>query len=81
MRSVEKYRIEISNRFATLENLDAEVVINRVLETIRDNLKISAKENIGYYEYKNISHLSTKNARIIRSKQQTKLQWLHDQKK
>jgi hypothetical protein len=35
-----------------LENLDAEVEINRAWETIRDKIKISAKETLGYYELK-----------------------------
>jgi hypothetical protein len=34
---------EISNRFAALEDLDAEMDINRAWETIRENTKISAK--------------------------------------
>jgi hypothetical protein len=34
--------------FVALENLDAEVVINRAWETIRENIKISAKERLGY---------------------------------
>jgi hypothetical protein len=38
----EKYRIEVSKRFAALEDLDTEV------ETIRGNIKISAKESLGY---------------------------------
>jgi hypothetical protein len=33
-----------------LENLDTEIDINRAWETIRDNIKISAKESLGYYE-------------------------------
>jgi hypothetical protein len=37
----EKYRIEVSNRFAALEDLDAEVEINSVLETIKKNKRIS----------------------------------------
>jgi hypothetical protein len=40
----EQYRVEVLNRFAGLEGFDAEVEINSTLETIRDNLKISAKE-------------------------------------
>jgi hypothetical protein len=32
--------------------LDAEVDINRVWETIRDNIKISVKESLSYYELK-----------------------------
>jgi hypothetical protein len=31
---------------------DTELHINRACETIRENIKISAKENLGYYELK-----------------------------
>jgi hypothetical protein len=48
----EWYRIELSNRFAALENLYAEVDINRAWETIRENIRISAKESLGCYELK-----------------------------
>jgi hypothetical protein len=41
----EQYHIQISNRFAALENLEDEVDINRAWETIRENIKISAKES------------------------------------
>jgi hypothetical protein len=41
----EKYYVELSNRFAALEDLEAEVRINTVLEMIRENIKISAKES------------------------------------
>jgi hypothetical protein len=44
----EQYRVQISNRFAGLENLDTEVDINRAWETIRENIKVSAKESLGY---------------------------------
>jgi hypothetical protein len=37
----EQYRVEISNRFAALENLDDDVDINRAWEAIRENIKIS----------------------------------------
>jgi hypothetical protein len=39
--------VEISNRFAALENLDTEVDINRGWETIRGNIKMSGKESLG----------------------------------
>jgi uncharacterized FlaG/YvyC family protein len=58
----EQNRVEISNRFTVLENLDAEVDINRAWETIRENIKFSAKQNLGYYELKSINHGSTKDA-------------------
>jgi hypothetical protein len=41
----ERFRVEVSNRFAALEDLDAEVEINSAWETIRENIKISAKES------------------------------------
>jgi hypothetical protein len=33
-----------------LEDLDAEVEINSAWEMIRENINISAKESLGYYE-------------------------------
>jgi hypothetical protein len=48
----EQYRVEVSNKFAALEDLDAEVEINSVWEMIRENIKISAKESLGYCELK-----------------------------
>jgi hypothetical protein len=36
--------------FAALEDLDAEVEINSAWETIRDNITISGKESLGYFE-------------------------------
>jgi hypothetical protein len=49
----EQYRVEISNRFAALEDLDTEVDISRAWETIRESIKILAKESLGYHELKN----------------------------
>jgi hypothetical protein len=40
------------NLFAALENLDTEGDVNKAWETIRENIKISAKESLGYYEPK-----------------------------
>jgi hypothetical protein len=48
----EQYRVEVSNKFAALEDLDAEVEINSAWEMIRDNIKILAKESLGYFELK-----------------------------
>jgi hypothetical protein len=38
-----------------LEDLGVEVDINSASETIRDNVSISAKENLDYYELKHMS--------------------------
>jgi hypothetical protein len=48
----EEYHIKVSNVFAALEDLDAEVEINSAWKTIRENIKISAQESLGYYELK-----------------------------
>jgi hypothetical protein len=45
-------RIEVSKRFAALEDLDAEIEINSALETIRENTKMLTKESLDYYEIK-----------------------------
>jgi hypothetical protein len=50
VESTEQYRVEVSNRFAALEDLDTEVEINSAWEMIREKVKISAKESLGYYE-------------------------------
>jgi hypothetical protein len=49
----EQFGLEVSNRFAALEDLDTEVEINSAWETIRENIKISAKESLDYFEFKN----------------------------
>jgi hypothetical protein len=59
----EQHSVEVSNRFAGLESLVAEVDINRPWKTIRDNSKISAKESLGYYELKKHKPWFTKDAR------------------
>jgi hypothetical protein len=41
----EKYCVEVSNRFAALEDLGAEVDMNNVWKMIRDNINISPKES------------------------------------
>jgi len=47
-----QYQIEITNRFAALENLSDDEGINRVLENIKENIKTSAKESLGQHELK-----------------------------
>jgi hypothetical protein len=42
--SKEQFRVEVSNRFAGLENMDAEVEINGAWETIRENIKFQPKK-------------------------------------
>jgi hypothetical protein len=58
----EQFCVKISTRFATFEDLDMEVDINSAWETIRENIKILAKESQGYFELKYISHGLMKDA-------------------
>jgi hypothetical protein len=46
----EEFHVEVSNRFAALEDLDTEVEINSDWEMIRENIKILAKESLRYFE-------------------------------
>ena len=46
------YQTEITNRFATLENLSDGEDINLAWENIKENIKTSAKESLGIYELK-----------------------------
>jgi hypothetical protein len=75
----EQYRLKISNRFAALKNLDPEVDVNRTGETVRENIKISAKESLSYYELK--KHKTWFNggcSKFLDQRKQGKLQLLQD---
>jgi hypothetical protein len=69
----ERYRAEVSNRFASLEYLDAEV------ERIKENNIISAKESLSYSELKKHKPWFDKGcSKLLDQRQQAKLQWLQD---
>jgi hypothetical protein len=75
----EQYRVEISNRFAALGNLDNDVDINRAWETIRENIKISAKACVGYYELKKHKPwFDEGSSKLLDQRKQAKLQQLQD---
>jgi fructose-1-phosphate kinase PfkB-like protein len=74
-----QYRVEILNMFAALENLNAEVDINRAWENIRENNKISAKESLDYYELKEKKPLLDEEyPEILDQRIEAKLQWLQN---
>jgi hypothetical protein len=78
----EQYRVEVSNRFVALEDLDTEVEINSAWEMIRENINISAKESLGYRELKKhkpwFDQACTK---LVDQRKEVKLQWLQDSSK
>jgi len=47
-----QYQIEITNRFASLENLNDDEDINRAWENIKENIKTSAKDILGLHKLK-----------------------------
>jgi hypothetical protein len=51
-----QYRVELSTRYQVRKNLDAEVQVDfiRPWETIGENMKNSAKNNVGYYDTKRL---------------------------
>jgi hypothetical protein len=68
-----------SHRFAGLENLDDNVDINRAWENIRENIKISAKENLGHYELnQHKSWFNGECSKLLDRRKQAKLQWLQN---
>jgi hypothetical protein len=59
--------------------LDAEVDINRAWETIRENITISAKQSLGYYELKKHKPWFDEGcSKLLDQRKQAKLQWLQD---
>jgi hypothetical protein len=78
----EQFHVEVSNRFAALEVLGTQVEINSAWETIRDNIKISAKESLGYFKLKKHKPWFDKGCpKVLVQRKQAKLQSLQDQVK
>jgi hypothetical protein len=64
--------------FAALGDLDAEVEINSAWETIRENVKISTKESLGYFEMKHKPWFDQKCSKLLDQRKQAELQLLQD---
>jgi len=47
-----QYQIEITNRFAALENLNNDEDVNRTWKNIKENIQTSAKESLGLHKLK-----------------------------
>jgi hypothetical protein len=60
-----------------LEDLEADVEINSAWETIIENIKISAKESLGYFELeKHKPWFDEGCSKLLDQRKQAKLQWL-----
>jgi len=76
-----QYQIEISNRFAALENLIESKDINTAWENINENIKTSAKDSIGLCELKRQKPwFGEECSRFFNQKKQATRQLLHDAK-
>jgi hypothetical protein len=75
----EKYKVEISNRFAALQKLDESFDIDNGWESIRENIKTSAKDNLGYQKLKhNKPCFGDECSNLIDQRTQDRLQWLQN---
>jgi hypothetical protein len=75
----EEYQVTIKNKFAALENLDDNGNINRAWETIRENIRILAKESIGLCESKSRRPWFNEEClKFVDRRKKAKLQWLQD---
>jgi hypothetical protein len=62
-----------------LEDLDAEVDINGAWEMIRENINISVKVSLGYFELRKCKPWIDEGcSELLYKRKQAKLQWLQD---
>jgi hypothetical protein len=63
-----------------LDDLDSEVDINSAWETIKENIKISAKERVGYFEFqKHKPWFDEGCSELLDQRKHAILQWLQNQ--
>ena len=75
----EKYQIEITNRFAALENLNVDGDVNRTWENIKENLKTAAKESLCLHEWKQLKPWFDEECLgNLDQRKQAKMQWIKD---
>jgi hypothetical protein len=75
----EEYQVEISNRFAALENWDESLDINSSWKSIGEKIKTSAKETLEYHRLRhNKPWFDDECLKLINHWKQAKLQWLQN---
>jgi hypothetical protein len=73
----EQYQVTIKNKFAALENLGDNRDINKAWQTIREHIRISAKESIGLCESKSYKPWFDEECLQLLDRR-SRLQWLQD---
>jgi RNase P/RNase MRP subunit POP5 len=72
-----QYQVTIRNKFIALESLEDNEDINRARDNIKENIKISAKESLGYCESKHCKPwFDDKCSKLFDQRKQGKLQRL-----
>ena len=74
-----QYQVKVSNSSAALENLSDSEDINMAWENVKENIKSSAKKNLGLYELKQHKLWSDEECLgFIDQRKQDKMQWVQD---
>jgi hypothetical protein len=75
----EQYQVTIRNKFAALGDSEDSGYIKRAWGNIRDNIKSSAQESLGYCESKHRKPwFDEECSKLAEQRKQAKLQWLQD---
>jgi len=75
----EQYQIEITNRFAALENVNDDEDINRTWENIKENIQTSAEESLGLHKLKqNKPWFDEECLGFLAQRKRAKMQWIQD---
>jgi hypothetical protein len=75
----EQYQVTIRNKFAALENLQNSGDINGKWNNIREDIKTSAQESLGYCESKHRKPwFDEECSKLVDRRKQAKLRWLQD---
>jgi len=75
----EHHQIEITNRFAALENSNDDEDVNTTWENIKENIQTSAKESLGLHELKqNKPWFDEECLGFLDQRKRAKMQWVQD---
>jgi len=75
----EQHQIEITNRFAALENLSDDEEVDRTWKNIKENIKTSAKVSLGLHELKqNKPWFDEECLGFLDQRKRAKMQWIQD---
>jgi hypothetical protein len=76
---MKQYQIEITNRFSELENLSDDKDINRAWESIKGNIKNSAKHSLDQHKMKQHKPwFDDECLGILNQRKQAEMQWIQD---